>query len=135
MLWCDPKELEGLVVDSIDVIDNDAHNDRILITTKCGRQFLFQHDQDCCEHVRIWDSKGDLKSLEGMKLVSVEQIESDKDPDDVVYTNDYRDCFTWTTIVFKTDQTTVISRWLGESNGYYSERVSLSEIVDGERQY
>lgn len=127
MGWKDRREpdvLNGVLVKYI-----DDCNDAILITTEDGRQFKFFHDQDCCESVRIWDTKGDLKSLQGKRIVSVEQEESGENPSDVI-PPEWQDSFTWTNIVFRTDENTVIVRWYGDSNGYYSERVNLDEITN-----
>lgn len=106
----------------------DVDGDRILITLEDDTKLLFEHRQDCCESVYIYDSIGDLHNLVGKKLISVENETSDI-PDDV----DYVPCdfsYTWTNVIFKTDEDTVISRWIGESNGYYSESVDLS-ILSG----
>jgi hypothetical protein len=123
--------LNGLVVSFIDVIDNAGDDDKIVITTECGRKFIFTHYQDCCENVRIYDSKGDLHTLVGKKLESVEvAILEEEDPDDVVIDDAWREHFTWTTITFNTTDETVISRWIGESNGYYSESVDFEELTN-----
>lgn len=118
----DVSELNGLVVKEINVDD-----DQIMISTECGRSFLFHHYQDCCESVRIWDSVGNLKVLEGKRLVSVE-CDTPDIPDDVAY-EPYEWSQTWTEITFKTTEDTIISRWIGESNGYYSESVDFEELV------
>ena len=122
--------LNGLTISFIDVMDNTDGDDKIVITTECGKKFIFYHQQDCCERVSIYDSKGDLHSLVGKKLISVEKSElENEDPDDIVNYDEYRDSFTWTTITFKTTDETVISRWIGESNGYYSENVDFEELT------
>lgn len=119
-MWEKPELLNELVVKEI-----DECGDEILIHTECGRTFRFYHDQDCCESVGIWDSKGDLKTLEGHKLVDVTWTVCDV-PDDVE--KQMYESYTWTEITFKTTEDTVVSRWLGESNGYYSESVYFSEV-------
>ena len=57
-LYGDPSKLNGLTVKFIDI-----DRDQIAITTECGRKFLFYHEQDCCESVRIYDSKGNSMGL------------------------------------------------------------------------
>lgn len=121
MQYKNVSELNGLVVKEINVDD-----DQIMISTECGRSFLFYHDQNCCESVSIYDSKGDLKELKGKRLVSVEHDTLDEIPGDVNY--EPYDSWTWTEIKFVTTDETIISRWIGESNGYYSESVNFCEL-------
>jgi hypothetical protein len=119
----DESDLIGLTVKFIDV-----GPDSIMITTECDRKFMFYHDQDCCESVGIYDSKGDLKSLVGKRLEYVGREVCDI-PEDVTY-EERDDSYTWTNLIFRTTNETVISRWIGESNGYYSENVDLEEITE-----
>ena len=116
------KELTNLIVDSI---DDTGHE--IVIKTQCDRTFVLYHDQDCCESVYIYDTKGNLNDLVGKQLKEVDWHYpelSDTDLDEPC------DSYTLTDIVFITDDMTVISRWIGESNGYYSESVDLKEIIE-----
>ena len=120
------KELTGLIVADIDIAD-----DELRITTKCGRQFQFYHYQDCCEYVRIVDTKGDMNILKGQKLVKVSMNAYEEDPEDIEGLDiGHDESRTWTDITFATDGDTVISRWVGESNGYYSESVNFCELVN-----
>ena len=121
-MHCNVTELEGMVVDYIDEWENE-----IIITTQSGRRFKFYHNQNCCEEVRIWDTKGNLKTLWGKKLISVTQDAYDNLPKGVEYQPD--ESYTWTEITFKTTEDTVISRWIGESNGYYSQEVDFTELI------
>jgi hypothetical protein len=121
MEYVDTEELIGKTVTNIDVCE-----DTIKISCDDGSEYMYYHDQDCCECVYIYDIKGDLHSLVGKKLILVDHEETD-DLDDMEY--EPYDSYTITKITFKTDKDTVISRWIGDSNGYYSERVDLAEIT------
>ena len=85
-----------------------------------GSVFLFTHEQDCCESVRIEDVNGDTADLLGSPMLRAEEVSSDDAgaPKDA-------DSFTWTFYKFETNKGSVTVRWLGESNGFYSERVDL----------
>lgn len=87
--------------------------------------YMFFHSQDCCENVRVEDIAGDLADLEGTPLV-VAEVECSNDLFEGKPT--VRDSFTWTFYKFRTIKGSVTVRWLGESNGYYSESVSFREV-------
>jgi|SRR6185295_57959 len=90
-----------------------------------GETYLMNHSQDCCEHVYIESIVGDLQDLVGEPILVAEESTSDKDPEG--YKREYPpDSVTWTFYKFATRKGYVDIRWLGESNGYYSESVSLS---------
>ena len=119
-------ELANKKIVAIDIVDDPGRDHEIQITTECGRVFRFYHSQDCCESVKIaaaQDGDGSLLSLIGKQIREVTQEELRDDDTETSY-----DSWTKTTITFRTDSETVISRWIGESNGYYSEDVDLEEI-------
>ena len=120
------QELAGKKIVAIDIVDDPKKDHEIRIEIEGGRVFRFYHNQDCCESVRIAapkDSDGSLLSLIGKEIREVTQEEDRDDGTDTDY-----DSWTKTTITFRTDSETVISRWIGESNGYYSEDVDLEEV-------
>ncbi|EMQ0190328.1 hypothetical protein J8975_16125 [Klebsiella pneumoniae] len=80
--------------------------------------FTFFHEQDCCESVWIEDIEGDLSDLEYSPILEAEVV-SNKETDDSC------DSRTWTFFKFGTAKGHVVVRWCGESNGYYSESVTL----------
>jgi hypothetical protein len=89
-------------------------------------RFKFLHWQDCCESVTIEDIVGDLSDLEGEPLLIAEEVSGETPTEDDVY----RESCTWTFYKFATRKGYVDVRWLGESNGYYSESVDLEhELV------
>ena len=83
-------------------------------------RFVFFHSQDCCEDVRINDIVGDLEDLVGEPLLIAEEVSGATEPDEEHY-----ESYTYTFYKFATRKGYVDVRWLGESNGYYSEGVSL----------
>lgn len=114
------ENLQGLRVSEIDDL-----GDSVLITTECGRQFLITHNQQCCENVFQESVDGKWESLIGKVIVHVSQSESPGDDDDGLLLSQ-----TNTTIILAVDDSTVISRWVGTSNGYYSERVDILELFE-----
>lgn len=100
-------------------------NDReMTFETAEGQRFMFAHLQDCCESVRINDITGDLQDLVGELLLVAEEVSGATEPDEEHYGS-----YTYTFYKFATRNGYVDVRWLGESNGYYSERVEL--FVEG----
>lgn len=87
-------------------------------------EFVFYHDQDCCEQVSINDICGDLEDLQGFEILRAEESCSAENPEGVEV-SEYQESFTWTFYKFATRKGYVDVRWYGESNGYYSESVSI----------
>ena len=112
-------ELSGLVLISITGLEKDS--DEVLISTECGREFKMYHEQDCCECVTIDDICGDVSDVVGTTIIKAEERESEANDDEV------SECGTWTFYDIQTVKGSVNIKWLGESNGYYSESVSLIE--------
>lgn len=86
-----------------------------------GRTFELYHDQDCCEDVQIEDVCGDLSDLVG-EVLTAEEVAGES-----TYEDDSSQ--TWTFYRIGTARGLVTVRWLGTSNGYYSESVSFREVV------
>jgi hypothetical protein len=94
--------------------------------TAQGERFMFAHQQDCCESVDINDIVGDLQDLVGSPLLVAEEVQGETPVD---FEEGYHESVTWTFYKFATRKGYVDVRWLGESNGYYSESVDL--FVEG----
>ena len=73
------------------------------------------HHQDCCETVYLADVVGSFEDLIGYPLLEVSES--------IVYTNSADLSSTATYYNFNTVKASVQLRWVGESNGYYSETV------------
>ena len=104
----------------------------MLFETATGEQFMFAHQQDCCETVRINDIVGDLQDLCGSPMLLAEEVRGATEPDEEHY-----ESYSYTFYKFATRKGYVDVRWLGESNGYYSESVDLfveGVVVPGEHQ-
>lgn len=98
-----------------------AGDDEMLFVSDNGKTFRFYHEQDCCETVTIEDVCGAVQDLVGSPLVQAEEVDGETPPQDTWESS------TWTFYKFATVKGSVTVRWLGVSNGYYSEGVEFSE--------
>ena len=85
-------------------------------------RYVFFHWQDCCESVGINDVVGDLSDLVGEPLLIADEVSGETPVD---FNERDHESVTWTFYKFATRKGYVDVRWLGESNGYYSESVDL----------
>ena len=99
--------------------------DEITFVCSDGQAFRAYHMQDCCEEVGIYDVEGEVSELIDSPIIEAETtVDSENWPNDVSYSINSLDSFTWTTHFLKAENgKTLMVRWLGVSNGYYSERV------------
>lgn len=117
---CEISDLVGKTLTSC-VVNNDC--DEITFTTDSGQSYIMCHNQDCCENVRIDDIAGDLADLVGSPILQAEAAEGETPPE-----RDLSESYTWTFYKLGTNRGRVTLRWLGESNGYYSESVDFYRI-------
>lgn len=111
----------NLIGEILTHIDTNG-NDEIVLTTQSGRRIKIYHSQNCCETVCIEDTVGDFEQLLFKPLISItheEECSNDQE---------YYESCTKTDITFKVNDATVISKWIGTSNGYYSESVHWEEL-------
>lgn len=103
-------------------------DDVISFTTTEGKTYRLCHYQDCCESVSVEDICGDLSDLVGLPIVQAEENSSNDDPPGII--RDYPpESQTWTFYRLATANGSVVIRWYGSSNGYYSERVDFEEVA------
>jgi hypothetical protein len=98
--------------------DKEEGNDVLAFVCDDGRTYSFWYEQDCCAKVEMLDACGDLSDLEGSPIVEAEERVKNSSRED------YDESETWTFYSFSTAKGTVVIRWYGTSNGYYSETVS-----------
>lgn len=110
--------LNGKLV--FDIIINQDKTEMLIIIEGDSEYeiYKFYHEQDCCESVYLYDINGDLNDLVGEVLNQVEEVSR------VAKDGEFSDG-TWTFYKLATRKGYVTLRWLGESNGYYSEEMSF----------
>lgn len=114
-------ELEGKIVDSV-VFLEDCQT--LTITLSDESEWVMYHEQDCCENVWLESGLEDLASLVGQKLLLVESVSKVRYTEDALEDERVR----WTYYKFATVKSSATLRWVGKSNGWYSEQVNFEQI-------
>ena len=114
-------ELKGKTITSIQGINSDDSD--TIITTSDGSIYTLTHIQDCCECVRVYGTVGNIDDILNAEVI----IAEDTNPIDNPNAPDYKyyESATWSQFRIGTNKGTFEIWWLGESNGYYSESVSV----------
>lgn len=86
-------------------------------------RYVFYHETDCCESVYVEEIIGDLEDLENLPLLIAREDHDAKGEE----LNE--ESYTWTFYNFATYKGYVTIRFLGTSNGYYSEEVSCKKQI------
>lgn len=105
------EQLQGMTITAV-VYKED--NESLLIHLNTHVLEMIHH-QDCCETVYLADVVGEPEDLIGYPLIEVSESTVDIGNSDISSTASYYN--------FKTVKASVQLRWVGESNGYYSETV------------
>jgi len=114
-------DLKGLTLSRIE--GGSQGSESIIFTTVNDRSFELYHDRDCCECVQIEDICGDIDDLIGTPILLAEEACSERTDSDSGLGSS-----TWTFYKLATIKGHVTIRWLGTSNGYYSESVDFREL-------
>lgn len=130
--------LKLLIGKKVSKIEHDNENLYFTLEDSVIKKIHFFHEQDCCENVYIENIDGELNDLIGTPLLMAEEISNA--PDDMAKDHEFGewdDSHTWTFYKFATIKGYVTIRWLGESNGYYSESVDIeiettNKLYDGD---
>ena len=116
-------DLIGMTFSTVKVFKG-SDGDKIEFIRNGKPVIIMEHQQDCCEFVYIEDIVGDMQDLVNTEILHAEESTAD-DPT----VSDYGSA-TWSFYKFRTLKGYVDIRWYGESNGYYSETVSLYEVIE-----
>lgn len=119
--------IESFVGRTISDIENKAYKDGNLIVFRFadGGVCEMSHDQDRCELVYLEDVCGNIQDIIGSPVLLAEEVTNSTDKP----VSDNADSWTWTFYKIVTNRGGVTLRWYGESNGYYSEKVDVVEVV------
>ena len=125
------NDLLGKTLASI-VVSEDK--EKLLLTTLDHERYVFLHEPDCCESVYLDDIAGDLDDVIGSPIVQSEVVsEENTNPKPEGAGDD--ETWTWTFTKLATRKGSVTLRWVGISNGYYSENVDLFQLDQSEELY
>lgn len=110
-------------------IIGDENSSELIFMDGDGTKYKMYHSQDCCESVNIENIEGDLNDLIGTPILQAEEVTNEEYEDKWLAQqkeeDNYIDSYTWTFYKLATIKGYVTIRWLGESNGYYSESVDI----------
>mgnify|MGYP000875778845 len=111
--------LDYLLGKTIVLVVGGENSNELVFNLGDGESFVMYHRQDCCESVYVGDITGDFASICDSPVLRVFENVQDGSGEP--------DCWGSRTYTFYTITTfngSVTIRWIGESNGYYSESVS-----------
>jgi hypothetical protein len=100
-----------------------------------GSVYCMHHIDDCCEAVYIEDIDGDPSDIRDARVLTFEEP-SGETYDAIAALHGVADryksaeSYTWTFYRLNTDKGGLCIRWIGESNGFYSEGVDFECVVD-----
>lgn len=112
------KEVEGRTI--ADIKGLEQHSDEVRLVLDDGRELIFYHCPDCCEMVSLADFEDD--GIIGGAIFDIEEVIDASETDKP---REYAESWTWCFYKVETTNGGLWMRWLGESNGYYSEQVEV----------
>lgn len=114
----------GLVGKTLTSIEGmEQGSETVSFKTSDGLEYRLTYYQDCCASCSIADVTGDVADLIGHPILAAEETSNADGPEP-----EYPESWTWTFYNMRTVKGAVNLRWLGESNGYYSEEATF-ELV------
>ena len=125
------KELVGKTV-----IEINKSNELLGLRCSDGNEYRFCHEQDCCESV--WLVEEEFTSIPSTQF-TIKSAKEDEEMGELIYKQqdeygseyDYSDgTYTDSKYTFETDKGDFLLYFRGESNGYYSEDVTIQKYFD-----
>ena len=113
------EEFKCLLGDTFKVY---LRGNEVMVFENSKANYIFYHEQSCCESVLIYEVVGDIEDLNNSPILQAEKV-THRSGDE-----NEGESKTWTFYKFATIKGSVVVRWIGESNGYYSEEVNFSKI-------
>jgi hypothetical protein len=121
--WCVPlSELVGKIIVKLEQV-NDWSELRFFCSD--GTVYALYHIQECCENVYLEDVNGELSWLLDTPVLMADEVQGDTGTDE-----EYDTRYRWTFYRFATRKGYVDLRFLGFSNGYYSEKMDFIRIPE-----
>lgn len=111
---CKFSELLGKTLSEIIIFE-----DSIKFVTNTGNKYVQYHEQDCCETVWLETHDGDISDLIGSEILQADEVIDSK------FSYETLESITYSFYKLSTVKGSCTFTWRGESNGYYSETVSL----------
>ncbi len=123
--WCGKVEkFEDIVGLRVAMVRGlEIGSEEIELVTDHG-PFRMNHDQACCESVDLAELDGSAEDLVGQVILAASQ-ENDQSNGAYKEFGDHEGSSTWTFFRITTIKGTVVMRWFGTSNGYYSETPNM----------
>lgn len=118
---CDFGDLKGKIIKKIEGMEQGSEYVEFLCET--GEVYRMFHYQDCCEYVVLEDVIGSIYDLLHTPITMSEETTNIDEEENY-------ESSTWTFYKLATIKGYVTLRWLGISNGYYSEAVYFEKSVD-----
>jgi len=102
-------------------------SDALVFEASDTEAYAMLYESDCCASCSIEDICGDLQDLENTPIVRAEENGNDEE-ENRPSPEERPESFTWTFYRIGTNKGTVVIRWYGSSNGYYSETPCFKKI-------
>ena len=113
---CQFSDLSGQTIVNI---QGDKGDEFAVLTLADGRQMGMAHIQDCCESVTLESIRGDIEMVVGHEIEYAAETSGSAEP----ALSFLDDSHTWTYYYIRTEGGSIVIRWYGTSNRYYSENV------------